>query len=113
MYLPIGDQIALVADGHRLREPDDARLTRAVAAFTDESTAGALVSTLGRAGLRHLSAAELAEAGDVSTEAASGLWPAGQRQSRGTEIMGNFRPCLSLANSNTLWFSFSPRGAAG
>ena len=55
-------------------------------------------------------AVERAFAGAVGARSAlSGLWPAGQRQSRGTEIMVNFRPCLSLTNSNTLWFSFSRR----
>jgi len=66
MYLPIGDQIALVADGHRLREPDDARLARAVSAFADGHEAVALVASVGRAGLRQMTAAEMAETGNVS-----------------------------------------------
>jgi DNA repair protein RadC len=66
MHFTIRDQIAVAKEGRRLRDPSDARLALAVSALVDNRAAERLVATVGRAGLRQMSAPELAAVGKVA-----------------------------------------------
>jgi hypothetical protein len=92
MHLQIRDQIALASDGHRLQDPADARLARAVAEFADRRVAARLVARVGRSGLRQMSAPELAATGKITLPTAERLVAArelGELLAQSQPVAGN------------------------